>query len=234
MGGLGRADLDWLFGGMKMVCGRQQQVSSRSLRHSGWSLRRAGWTLAIALAALSLGAPESRAQLAQASAPTVWEKSCNGATAPAERACFTMRGITKSELFAGMMVIQPAAGEALLRMTLPLNVQLKTGMRVLVDQHEPIVAAYVFCGKDGCIADHTGADAVVAQMKTGTSLTLQAIDLAGKVVEFVLPLADFAKVVESKGKTPEEQAKEFEQNLQRKADEFRKKMEAEEKAKRKR
>ncbi len=207
-------------------------VSSQQKRQSPGSRARrrcAGWIPAIgAVAALVLGLLESRAQTGANPLTAAWEKTCNSAAVPNQRACFTARRIMSGEggeTSAAVTLIQPDEGQTLLRMTLPLNLQLKFGMRVLVDLLPATQVMFVYCGKDGCVADHVGADDLVAQMKTGTTLTLQGIDLAGKQVDFRVPLADFAKVVEASDKPPEEQGKVLEQDLPRRAAELRRRME---------
>jgi hypothetical protein len=60
-------------------------------------------------------------------------------------------------------------------------------------------------------------------------LTIQAINLAGSAISFALPLVDFAKSNEGPPTDPKvfaEQQKKFQDELQKRADEARKKLES--------
>ena len=65
-------------------------------------------------------------------------------------------------------------------------------------------------------------------MKKGQGLVVQAINSTGQPISLVLPLADFAKAYEGPPTDPkvfEEQQKKLQEELQRRADEARKKLE---------
>jgi hypothetical protein len=66
-------------------------------------------------------------------------------------------------------------------------------------------------------------------MKTGQTLTIQAINLAGQPISFPMPLANFKKANEGPPTDPkvfQEQQEKLQQELQKKADEARKKLES--------
>ena len=66
------------------------------------------------------------------------------------------------------------------------------------------------------------------KLKHGQMLTIQAINLAGAAISFPLPLVDFAKANEGPPTDPkvfEEQQKKLQDELQKRADEARKKLE---------
>jgi invasion protein IalB len=79
-----------------------------------------------------------------------------------------------------------------LRVTLPLSMNLKSGARVIVDSGEPLTASYVTCFDTGCMADYEANDDLIDKLKKGQRLIIQAINGAGKPITFIMPLEDFA------------------------------------------
>ncbi len=70
---------------------------------------------------------------------------------------------------------------------------------------------------------------MIAKMKKGQGLVVQAINSTGQPISLVLPLADFAKAYDGPPTDPkvfEEQQKKLQEELQRRADEARKKLES--------
>ena len=162
-----------------------------------------------------------------------WAKFCNKAPDPnAKQVCFTGRD-ARTE--AGVPVVAAALiepeGEAkkILRVTLPSPLQLQYGTRILIDQNPPLASPFFTCFANGCMADYEGTPDVIAKLKAGQSLTVQAINLGGNQVGFPVPLADFKKANEGAPMDPkvyEEQQKKVQDDLQKKADDLRKKLEA--------
>ena len=117
----------------------------------------------------------------------------------------------------------------LLRVIVPLGMQLRPGTRLIIDQNQPATAPYSICFPVGCMADYPVTDAMVAAMKKGQQITLQAINMQGKPISLPLPLTDFAKAYDGPPTDPkvfEEQQRKLQEELQKKAEEARKKLEA--------
>jgi hypothetical protein len=113
--------------------------------------------------------------------------------------------------------------------TLPLGMQLVHGTRVIIDQNQPMTAPYVICFTNGCMADYETTPDMITKMKSGQGLVVQAINSTGQPISLVLPLTDFAKAYEGPPTDPkvfEEQQKKLQEELQRRADEARKKLES--------
>ena len=161
-----------------------------------------------------------------------WAKFCGkGQQADAKQVCFTGKD-ARTE--AGVPVVAAALIEPdgepnkLFRVTLPSPLQLKFGTRLIIDQQEPIGAPFVTCFSNGCLAEFPGTPDFVAKLKKGQMLTIQAINLAGVQISFPLPLNDFAKANEGPPTDPkvyEEQQKKLQDELQKRAEEARKKLE---------
>ena len=100
---------------------------------------------------------------------------------------------------------------------------------MIVDQNQPMTAPYVICFTNGCMADYEANADMIGKMKKGQGLVVQAINATGQPISLVMPLADFAKAYEGPPTDPkvfEEQQRKLQEELQRRADEARKKLEA--------
>ena len=87
---------------------------------------------------------------------------------------------------------------------------------------------YVICFNNGCMADYEASGELIGKMKKGQGLVIQGINGAGQAISLVLPLNDFAKAYDGPPTDPkvfEEQQKQLQDELQRRAEEARKKLE---------
>ena len=150
----------------------------------------------------------------------------------AKQVCFTGKDarIESGMPVVAAVLIEPEADpKKILRVTLPLGMQLVHGTRVIVDQNQPMTAPYVICFTNGCMADYDASGDWIGKMKKGQGLVIQAINSTGQPISLVLPLADFGKAYDGPPTDPkvfEEQQKKLQEELQRRADEARKKLES--------
>ena len=162
-----------------------------------------------------------------------WTKFClKGQDATAKQVCFTGKD---ARLESGMPVVAAVLIEPegepkkVLRVTLPLGMQLVHGTRVIVDQGQPATGAYVICFTNGCMADYEANTDLIGRLKKGQQLAVQAINSNGQPVSLLLPLSDFAKAYDGPPTDPkvfEEQQKKLQEELQRRANEARQKLES--------
>ena len=127
-----------------------------------------------------------------------------------------------------VQLFEPEGEQKVLRVTVPLGMQLQHGTRVLVDQDQPMQQPYKICFPVGCMSDYPVTDDLVAKMKKGQQITIQAINMQGTPISLPLPLADFGKAYDGPATDPkafEEQQKKLQEELQKKAEEARKKLE---------
>ncbi len=149
----------------------------------------------------------------------------------AKQVCFTGKDArieSGMPVVAAVLIEPEGEPKKLLRVTLPLGMQLVHGTRVIVDQNQPMTAPYVICFTNGCMADYEANTDLIGKMKKGQGLVIQAINSTGQPISLVLPLADFAKAYDGPPTDPkvfEEQQKKLQEELQRRADEARKKLE---------
>jgi invasion protein IalB len=161
-----------------------------------------------------------------------WTKFClKGQEANAKQVCFTGKDArieSGMPVVAAVLIEPEGEPKKILRVTLPLGMQLVHGTRVIIDQNQPMTAPYVICFTNGCMADYETSPDMITKMKSGQGLVVQAINSTGQPISLVLPLTDFAKAYDGPPTDPkvfEEQQKKLQEELQRRADEARKKLE---------
>jgi invasion protein IalB len=129
---------------------------------------------------------------------------------------------------AVVQLFEPEGQPKMMRVTVPLGMQIQHGTRLIIDQSAPVNEPYKICFPIGCVADYPVTDDMIKQMKKGTTLTLQAINMQGTPISLPLPLNDFAKAYDGPATDPkvfEEQQQKLQSELQKKAEEARKKLE---------
>ena len=119
--------------------------------------------------------------------------------------CFTASDahLTSGEKIVIALLIEPEGlDQKVLRVTLPLGVALVPGARIVIDETEAMTAPYVVClAKNGCMADYRADADLIAKLKKGRSLAIQAFD-KGRPIGFTLPLTDFAKAYDGPPSDP--------------------------------
>ena len=161
-----------------------------------------------------------------------WTKICGKDQQPgAKQVCLTVREahLETGQFLAGAALIeQEGEQRKIFRITLPLGMQIPQGARVIVDQDQPVNGQYVVCLPNGCMADFEVLAEFVGKLKKAQQLTIQGINLPGQAASYPIPLADFAKANEGPPTDPKEfEAKQqkLQEELQKKAEEARKKLE---------
>ena len=163
-----------------------------------------------------------------------WTKFClKGKEADAKEVCFTGKdGRIESGMpvVAAVLIEPEGQPKKILRVTVPLGMQIQHGTRVVVDQNPPLTSPYVICFTNGCMADYEATNELVASLAKGQNLVVQAINANNQPISLTLPLSDFTKAHTGPPTDPkvfEAQQKKLQEELQRRADEARKKLEGE-------
>ena len=182
------------------------------------------------------GAPAAGGQPADQQVQLIyapWTKFClKGQDANAKQVCFTGKDgrIESGQPVIAAVIIEPEGEpKKILRVTLPLGMQLIHGTRVIVDSNTPAQSPYVICFANGCMSDYEVTPELLANMKKGQNLVVQAINSNGAPLTLPLPLAEFAKAYDGPPTDPkvfEETQKKLQEELQKRAEEARKKLEA--------
>ena len=173
--------------------------------------------------------PEQQVQLIYAP----WTKFClKGQDANAKQVCFTGKDgrIESGQPVIAAVIIEPEGEpKKILRVTLPLGMQLVHGTRVIVDANAPAQSPYVICFANGCMSDYDVTPELLANLKKGQNLIVQAINSNGAPLTLPLPLGEFAKAYDGPPTDPkvfEETQKKLQEELQKRAAEARAKLEA--------
>jgi invasion protein IalB len=182
-------------------------------------------------AAAGQAAPPAEQQVQLIYAP--WTKFClKGQDAGAKQVCFTGKDgrIESGQPVVAAVVIEPEGEpKKILRVTLPLGMLLVHGTRIIVDSNAPAQSPYVICFQNGCMSDYEVSPELLNSMKKGQNLVVQAISSNGQPVTLALPLSDFAKAYDGPPTDPkqfEENQKKLQEELQKRAEDARKKLEA--------
>ena len=161
-----------------------------------------------------------------------WVKFCgkNQETGNKEVCVVTKDGKLENGMpVAIVQLFEPEGQSKILRVTVPLGMQLAHGTRVILDQNQPQQQPYKICFPVGCMSDYPVSDEMLGQMKKGKTITIQAINMQGTPISLPMPLNDFAKALDGPPTDPkvfEEQQKKLQEELQKKAEEARKKLES--------
>jgi invasion protein IalB len=166
-----------------------------------------------------------------------WTKFClKGQDAGAKQVCFTGKDgrIESGQPVIAAVIIEPEGEpKKILRVTLPLGMQLVHGTRIIVDNNPPLQSPYVICFANGCMSDYEATPELLANMKKGQNLVVQAINSNGAPLTLPLPLQEtggsFGKAYDGPPTDPkvfEETQKKLQEELQKRAEEARKKLEA--------
>jgi invasion protein IalB len=185
-------------------------------------------------------AAPAEAPAAQAGEPQLmyspWMKVCGkGQDTNNKQVCvITKDGRLENGMPVAIIQLFEPEGEAkILRVTVPLGMQLAHGTRMIIDQGQPAQQPYKICFPVGCMSDYPVTDDILAKMKKGKMLTVQAINMQGTPISLPMPLVDFAKAYDGPATDPkafEEQQRKLQEELQKKAEEARKKLEAQQPA----
>ena len=128
--------------------------------------------------------------------PTPWTKVCGKSPdTNNKQVCVTGKDsrLENGTPAASVALIEAEGEGKLIRVTVPLGMQLTHGTRLLIDQSQPAQSPYIVCFPAGCMADHQVTDDLIARMKKGQKIIVQAINLQGTPISLTLPLNDFAK-----------------------------------------
>jgi invasion protein IalB len=163
-----------------------------------------------------------------------WTKFCgkDNNNPQAKEVCLTVKEarLETGQFLAGAALIEQTGEEKkLFRITLPLGMQIPQGTRMLLDKEEPVTGRYVVCLPNGCMADFDITPEFVGKLKNGQQIVMQGINLPGQATSYTLSLDDFTKAHQGPATDPkvfEEQQKKLQEELQKKAEESRNRLQA--------
>jgi invasion protein IalB len=159
-----------------------------------------------------------------------WVKVCGKDPASNVEICYTTRDFVSDQgqpVLAVAMYDVKGKPEKISRFILPLGLLLAPGIKFAVDQGNSSDGKFAICLPNGCFAEGTTNDAFINSMKKGTTLNVKFKNQVGNEVTFQVPLAGFGKAFDGAPLDPkvlEEQQKKLQEELQKRSDELRSKL----------
>ena len=167
------------------------------------------------------------------SAQSDWTKVCGKDQSANKEVCYTTRdfGTQADQPPVLAVAVYDVKGEEskIVRFLMPIGLMLRPGFRFTVDKGATMEGSYEICFPNGCFAESKVKQATVDSMKKGTALHVQVRNGVGAEVAFNVPLDGFGKAFDGPAIDPkvlEAQQKALQEQLQKKAEEERKKLEA--------
>ena len=169
-----------------------------------------------------------------------WTKVCGNDPATGKELCYTTRdfgqGPDQPPVLA-LAIYDPKGDDTkIVRLLLPPGLLLRPGFRFMVDQGAPVEGTFEICFPNGCFAEARVRTAAIDGLKKGTLLNISVKNQFNNEVTFALPLAGFGKafdgaaidpkVLEDQQKQAVEQQKALQEQLQKKAEDERKRLES--------
>jgi invasion protein IalB len=174
-------------------------------------------------------APEQGATAASQAVPPLtyskWTKLCDkNAETKSRLLCRTGRDGRLDNgvpLVAAILIEIEGEPKRVLQVTVPVGVMLSRGTRIMVDDDESsaVVAPFMVCTNNGCLAQIESDANAIARMKKGKNLYIQAFSMQQSVMTLSVPLTEFAQAYDGPAADPkqvEEQNKKLIDELQKK------------------
>jgi invasion protein IalB len=162
-----------------------------------------------------------------------WTKICGHDQNANKDICYTTRDFTAKADQPPVLAlaVYDVAGEdtRIVRLLLPIGLMLRPGFRFTVDKGAANEGAFEICFPNGCFAEAKVKSSIIDQVKKGTTLNVSVRNQANAEVTFAVPLTGFDKAFDGPAVDPkvlEEQQKKFQEELQKRAEEERKRLEA--------
>jgi invasion protein IalB len=103
---------------------------------------------------------------------------------------------------SAMLIERLGEPKKTLSVTLPPRVNTERGVRIIIDQSEPIERPYAGCRANGCMAEYEAGAELVDQLKHGRILALEAVGNANSPISLTIPLVGFADAYDGASQEP--------------------------------
>ena len=162
-----------------------------------------------------------------------WTKVCGKDQSVDKEMCFTTRyfGTAADQPPVLALAIYDVKGDdtKIVRLLLPIGLQLRPGFRFAVDKNAALEGGYEICFPNGCFGESKVKQPVVDQFKKGTTMAVSVKNQVAAEVIFSLPLAGFGKAFDGPAMDPQvlaQKEQELQQAIQKQDEEQRKALEA--------
>lgn len=164
---------------------------------------------------------------------TDWTKVCGHDPAADKDICYTTRDFSaqtnKPPVLAVAIYEIKGDDTRIVRLLMPVGLMLRPGFRFSVDNGAAMVGAFEICFPNGCFAESRVKAPTIEQMKKGTVLNISVRNQVNNEVTFGVPLTGFGKAYDGPPVDPKvlaAQQKKLQEELQKRAEQERKKLEA--------
>ncbi len=161
-----------------------------------------------------------------------WTKVCGKDPQAGKEICYTTRdfGQAAEQQPVLAVAVYDVKGDAqrIVRLLLPVGLLLRPGFRFSIDKGAALEGAYEICFPNGCFAESRLDGKQLEVMKRGTALNINVKNQANAEVVFVVPLEGFGKAFDGPAVDPkvlEEQQKALQAELQKRAEDERRRLE---------
>jgi len=161
-----------------------------------------------------------------------WTKVCGKDQAANKEICYTTRDFgqeaEQQPVLAVAVYDVKGDEQRIVRLLLPVGLLLKPGFRFSLDKGAMLEGTYEICFPNGCFAESRIGKAQLDTMKKASTMNIVVKNQANNEVVFVVPMTDFGKSFDGAAIDPkvlEEQQKQLQDELQKRAEDERKRLE---------
>lgn len=162
-----------------------------------------------------------------------WTKVCGKDQSANKEVCYTTRDFSaeagKPPVLALAVYDIKGDDTKIVRMLMPIGLMLRPGFRFVVDNGQTNEGSFEICFPNGCFAESKVKNGLVDSMKTGTTMNVSVRNQGNQEVIFAVPLEGFGKAYDGPAIDPkvlQEQQQKMQAELQKRAEEERKRLEA--------
>ncbi|OYW43872.1 MAG: hypothetical protein B7Z45_00435 [Azorhizobium sp. 12-66-6] len=136
---------------------------------------------------------------------TPWTKVCGNDQQANKQICMTTQDFTaETGQPLASAAIREVQGDPNLKfiVSVPIGMMVQPGTRVIIDQQPPLALKYEICFPNGCFASMDVNAEFVTKLKKSQTITIQALQMGGRTLNFQLPAKDFAKAYDGPASDP--------------------------------
>ena len=125
-----------------------------------------------------------------------WVKVCSTDPQTKKEICQISRDLRADtgQTLASVAVREVKGAKRVMVLAIPPGMQIPPGVRVFIDKTQAATGKYSVCMQNACFVEADLPDAMLAALRKGTQLTMQAVNVQGRGVQLPIGLAGFGKV----------------------------------------
>jgi invasion protein IalB len=107
-----------------------------------------------------------------------------------------------ASIVSAVLIERQGEAKKALSVILPSRVNAERGVRIIIDQGQPIERPYAGCSVGGCKAEYEAGTELVANLKHGRILVIETVDKANSPISVAIPLVGFADAYDGAPQEP--------------------------------